>query len=76
MQQYTEVITLKITITQKQTLAKLKLRNIKVSHFIRLAIKEKLDRDAKELVIKPKNICPITYRYLLCFLFSGFAYFY
>ena len=41
MQQYTEVITTKITVTQKQTLNKLKLRNIKVSHFIRLAIKEK-----------------------------------
>jgi hypothetical protein len=58
MQQYTEVITTKITITQKQTLAKLKLRKIKVSHFIRLAIKEKLERDAKELIIKPKAVCP------------------
>jgi hypothetical protein len=58
MQQYTEVITTKITKTQKQTLNKLKLRNIKVSHFIRLAIKEKLQRDAKELIIKTKNNCP------------------
>ena len=58
MQQYTEVITTKITVTQKQTLNKLKLRNIKVSNFIRLAIKEKLERDAKELIIKPKNNCP------------------
>ena len=58
MQQYTEVITTKITVTQKQTLNKLKLRNIKVSHFIRLAIKEKLERDAKELIIKQKNNCP------------------
>ncbi len=58
MQQYTEVITTKITVTQKQTLNKLKLRNIKVSHFIRLAIKEKLECDAKELIIKPKNNCP------------------
>ena len=58
MQQFTEVITLKISATQKQTLNKLKLRNIKVSHFIRLAIKEKLERDAKELIVKPKNECP------------------
>ncbi len=58
MQQFTEVITLKVSVTQKRTLNKLKLRNIKVSHFIRLAIKEKLERDAKELIVKPKNECP------------------
>jgi hypothetical protein len=58
MQQYTEVITLKVSSVQKQTLNKLKLRNIKVSHFIRLANKEKLQRDAKELIIKTKNNCP------------------
>lgn len=58
MQQFTEVITLKISTTQKQTLSKLKLRKIKVSHFIRLAIKEKLQRDAKELIEKPKTDCP------------------
>ena len=58
MQQYTEVITLKITVVQKQTLNKLKSRNIKVAHFIRMAIKEKLQRDAKELIVKPKSDCP------------------
>lgn len=58
MQQYTEVITLKITPTQKQTLDKLKSRNIKVANFIRMAIKEKLQRDAKELIVKPKSYCP------------------
>lgn len=56
---YTELITLKITPIQKQTLDKLKQRNIKVSDFIRKAIAEKIKRDAKELIIKPKKeYCP------------------
>ena len=42
---YTEIITLKISRTQKQTLDKLRVRNIKVSNFIRQAIKEKILRD-------------------------------
>lgn len=58
MQQYTEVITLKVSATQKQTLNKLKYRKIKVSHFIRQAISEKLKREANELIVKPKNECP------------------
>ena len=56
MQQYTEVVTLKISKTQKETLAKLKQRNVKVSKFIRLAISEKLKRDAKELIVKEVKI--------------------
>ena len=56
---YTEIITLKITPIQKQTLDKLKQRNIKVSDLIRKAIAEKLKRDAKELIEKPKKeYCP------------------
>ena len=59
MQQYTEVITLKISKKQKATLNKLKQRNIKVSHFIRIAIKEKIERDASELIDKSKiEYCP------------------
>ena len=59
MQQYTEIITLKVTPIQKQTLDKLKQRNVKVANFIRLAIAEKLKRDAKELIIKAnKQYCP------------------
>lgn len=59
MQLYTEVITLKISKTQKKTLDKLKARKIKVSHFIRLAIKEKINRDADELIDKSKiEYCP------------------
>ena len=42
---YTEVFTLKISKVQKQTLNKLKSRNIKVSSFIRKAIAEKINRD-------------------------------
>ena len=40
MQQYTVIITLKITKIQKQTLGKLKQRNIRVSDFIRKAIEK------------------------------------
>ena len=56
---FTEIITLKITTIQKQTLDKLRDRNIKVSDFIRKAIAEKIKRDAKELIKKPKKeYCP------------------
>ncbi len=56
MKKYTKVITLKISETQKQTLDKLSNRNIKVSNFIREAIKEKIKREAKELEVKPIKI--------------------
>jgi post-segregation antitoxin (ccd killing protein) len=59
MEQYTEVTTIKISKIQKETLNKLKERNIRVSDFIRKAISEKLKSDAKELIIKPiKEYCP------------------
>ena len=59
MQTYTESITLKISKTQKHTLDKLRRRHIKVSNFIRNAIKEKINREAKELIPKKKEIkCP------------------
>ena len=58
---YTEVITLKISKTQKQTLDKLRVRNVKVSNFIRQAIKEKIQRDASELVDKSNyEYCPFS----------------
>jgi len=56
MEIYTEQISLKISETQKQTLNKLKERNIKVSDFIRTAIAEKIQRDAKDLVVKAKKV--------------------
>ena len=56
---YTEVYTLKISKVQKNTLEKLKDRNIKVSTFVRKAIAEKIERDYKELRPKPKKeYCP------------------
>ena len=59
MEQYTEVTTIKLSKIQKQTLGKLRERNIRVSQFIRDAIAEKIKRDYKELI--PKVIyekCP------------------
>lgn len=59
MQIYTENISLKVSKTQKQTLDKLSKRNIKVSIFIREAIKEKIEREYKDLIEKPKEFkCP------------------
>ena len=59
MLRYTEKVTIKISKTQKQTLDKLRTRNIKVAQFIRDAIKEKINREAEELKPKPKKIkCP------------------
>lgn len=56
---YTEVFTLKISQVQKNTLEKLKTRNIKVSAFVRKAIAEKIERDYKELQPKPpEEYCP------------------
>lgn len=56
---YTEVVTLKITKTQKQTLDKLRAYNVPVAQFIRQAIKEKIEKDYKELLPKPKKeYCP------------------
>ena len=56
---YTEVFTLKISKQQKQTLEKLKSRNIKVSDFVRKAIAEKINRDYENLKEKPNDeFCP------------------
>lgn len=59
MARYTEIVTLKVSLIQKRTLSKLRGRNIRVSNFIREAIKEKIDREADELREKPKKeYCP------------------
>jgi post-segregation antitoxin (ccd killing protein) len=56
---YTKVVTLKISETQNETLCKLRVKKIRVSNFIREAIKEKIQRDYKELIKKPKkHNCP------------------
>lgn len=66
METYTEVITLKISKVQKKTLSKLRSRNIKVSHFIRQAIKEKIERDASELIDNSKiEYCPFSSRTII-----------
>lgn len=57
---YTEVITLKISKQQKQTLDKLKSKNYKVSEFIRIAIKQKIERDKHEILKPEKEYCPFS----------------
>lgn len=47
----------KISKTQKETLNKLRARKIKIGQFVRDAIAEKINREASELAIKPKQIC-------------------
>lgn len=52
---YTEVYVLKISKEQKQTLEKIKERGFVVSKFVRQAIKEKINREHKDLKPKPKK---------------------
>ena len=49
MRQYTERKQLKITKEQSESLKVLESYNVNVSQFIRLAIKEKLQRDFKKI---------------------------
>lgn len=59
MKKYSHNITINVSEIQFETLAKLRNRNIKVGDFIRKAIAEKIQRDAKELIVKPKKeFCP------------------
>lgn len=57
---YTEVVTLKISKQQKQTLNKLKSKNYKVAQFIRDAISEKLQREKHEILKPKKQYCPFS----------------
>lgn len=50
---YTEVVTLRISKQQKQTLDKLRSYNIPVNRFIRDAIKEKINKEYEDLIPKP-----------------------
>lgn len=52
MAQLTKRYEIKLTIQQGATLEKLRLYNIVPSKFIRLAIKEKLERDYKTIIKK------------------------
>ena len=58
MSKLSKNITINITETQWNTLSKLRQRKIKIGQFVRDAIAEKIKREANELTIKPKQICP------------------
>lgn len=55
MKQYTEKQTIRLTKIQSESLNILELKGINVSQFIRLAIKEKLQRDWKQIKIKQEK---------------------
>lgn len=58
---YTKVKVLKITETQYNTLQKLKFRKVNVAQFMRDAIKEKIQREASDLIDKSKiEYCPFS----------------
>lgn len=59
MKSYTKNITINVSEIQYQTLEKIRANNIKVGNFIRESIAEKIKREYKELILKPKKSeCP------------------
>jgi post-segregation antitoxin (ccd killing protein) len=59
MQINNEILNIRISKEQKQTLDKLKEYNVNVSQFVRNAIKEKLQREKAEIITNYKNLeCP------------------
>jgi post-segregation antitoxin (ccd killing protein) len=55
----TEILNIRISKEQKQTLHKLKEYNVNVAQFVRNAIKEKLQREKVEIITNYKNLeCP------------------
>lgn len=59
MRKYTEIQHIRISKEQKETLSKLKSYGFDVSQFIRIAIKEKIEKDYKKLKPKSKKeYCP------------------
>lgn len=57
----TEILNIRISKDQKQTLDKLKGYNVNVAQFVRSAIKEKLQRDKIEIIQeynKSLDVCP------------------
>ena len=58
MQKYTKTKVIRISESQLKTLQKMKLYNIDVGEFIRNAIKEKIQREYKDLIPKVKDECP------------------
>ena len=54
-----EILKVRISKEQKQTLDKLKEYNVNVAQFVRNAIKEKLQREKSEIITNYKNLqCP------------------
>ena len=61
MIKYTKVKTLRISEIQSNTFSKMESYNINVAQFIRDSIREKLERDYKDLIPKPeKEYCPFS----------------
>jgi hypothetical protein len=61
MKKYTKVKVLRISKTQHSTLVKMKSYKVDVAQFIRDAIKEKINREYKDLKPKPKiEYCPFS----------------
>lgn len=55
----TEILNIRISKEQKQTLDKLKKYNVNLAQFVRNAIKEKLQREKAEIITNYKNLqCP------------------
>ena len=55
MQNYTKTKVIRISETQLSTLQKMKSYNVDVGEFIRQAISEKIKREYKDLLPKPKK---------------------
>ena len=61
MRNYTKTKTIRISEQQHQTLVKMKSLNVDVGSFIREAIAEKIQREKKHLLDKPKiQYCPFS----------------
>lgn len=58
MKKYTKTKVIRISEIQLSTLQKMKSYNVDVGQFIRDAISEKIKREYKYLLPKPKNKCP------------------
>lgn len=55
MKNYTKTKVIRITQTQHETLLKMQSYKVDVAQFIRTAIAEKIKREYKELIPKPKK---------------------
>ena len=56
MKNYTKTKAIRITETQHETLLKMQAYKVDVAQFIRTTIAEKIKREYKELMPKPKKV--------------------